>query len=143
MFSGIVESVMPILSSEELNNAYRIKVQQPSEFNDLKLGDSIACDGACLTVEAFDGQAMTFALAAESIKILNWNKDTWIGKQLNLERSLRFGDRIHGHLVTGHVDSLGKVQKAHQQGDSFFLDIEVADSILPYVWKKAVSLLMV
>ena len=136
MFSGIVESVMPILSSEELNNAYRIKVQQPSEFNDLKLGDSIACDGACLTVEAFDGQAMTFALAAESIKVLNWNKDTWIGKQLNLERSLRFGDRIHGHLVTGHVDSLGVVQKAHQEGDSFFLDIEVADSILPYVWKK-------
>lgn len=136
MFSGIVESVMPILSSEELNNAYRIKVQQPSEFNDLKLGDSIACDGACLTVEAFDGQAMTFALAAESIKVLNWNKDTWIGKQLNLERSLRFGDRIHGHLVTGHVDSLGVVQKAQLDGDSFFLDIEVADSILPYVWKK-------
>lgn len=136
MFSGIVESVMPILSSQELNNAYRIKVQQPVEFNDLKIGDSIACDGVCLTVEDFDGAQMTFALAAETIKILNWNQNTWIGKKLNLERSLRFGDRIHGHLVTGHVDSLGTVENATYEGDSFFLDISVAETILPYVWKK-------
>lgn len=136
MFSGIVESVMPILNSEELNNAFRIKVQKPQEFDDIKLGDSIACDGVCLTVEAFDSQTLTFALAAETIKVLNWNANTWIGKKLNLERSLRFGDRIHGHLVTGHVDSLGKVQNAELDGESFFLDITVADSILPYVWKK-------
>ncbi|ASD62816.1 riboflavin synthase [Bdellovibrio bacteriovorus] len=136
MFSGIVESVMPIESSEELTNAYRIKIKKPSEFNDIKLGDSIACDGACLTVEAFDDQTMTFALAAETIKVLEWNPQSWLGKQVNLERSLRFGDRIHGHLVTGHVDSLGTVTRADLEGESFFLDVKVADTILPYVWKK-------
>lgn len=136
MFSGIVESVMPIESSEELLNAYRIKIKKPTEFNDIKLGDSIACDGVCLTVEAFDEQQMTFALAAETIKVLEWNPQSWIGKQVNLERSLRFGDRIHGHLVTGHVDSLGTVTRADLQGESFFLDVKVQDSILPYVWKK-------
>lgn len=136
MFSGIVESVMPIESSEELINAYRIKIKKPSEFNDIKLGDSIACDGACLTVEAFDEHTMTFALAAETIKVLEWNPQSWLGKQVNLERSLRFGDRIHGHLVTGHVDSLGTVTRADLEGESFFLDVKVADSILPYVWKK-------
>lgn len=136
MFSGIVESVMPIESSEELQNAYRIKIKKPSDFNDLKLGDSIACDGVCLTVEAFDNQQMTFALAAETIKVLEWNPQSWIGKRVNLERSLRFGDRIHGHLVTGHVDSLGTVARAELEGESFFLDVQVADSILPYVWKK-------
>ncbi len=136
MFSGIVESVMPIESSEELHNAYRVKVKKPSEFNDIKIGDSIACDGVCLTVEAFDEKQMTFALAAETIKVLNWNPQSWIGKKFNLERSLRFGDRIHGHLVTGHVDSLGKVTRAELEGESFFLDVEVADTILPYVWKK-------
>lgn len=136
MFSGIVEAVMPIESSEELQNAYRIKIKKPSDFNDIKLGDSIACDGVCLTVEAYDDQHMTFALAAETIKILNWNPASWIGKQVNLERSLRFGDRIHGHLVTGHVDSLGTVRRAELEGESFFLDVEVADTILPYVWKK-------
>ncbi len=136
MFSGIVESVMPIESSEELQNAYRIKIKKPSEFNDLKLGDSIACDGVCLTVEAFDDKQMTFALAAETIKVLDWNPGSWIGKKVNLERSLRFGDRIHGHLVTGHVDSLGSVARAELIGESFFLDVKVQDSILPYVWKK-------
>ncbi|AFY02646.1 riboflavin synthase [Bdellovibrio bacteriovorus] len=136
MFSGIVESVMPIESSEELTNAYRIKIKKPSEFNDIKLGDSIACDGACLTVEAFDDQTMTFALAAETIKVLEWNPQSWLGKQVNLERSLRFGDRIHGHLVTGHVDSLGTVTRADLEGESFFLDVNVAETILPYVWKK-------
>ncbi|MGE5084967.1 MAG: riboflavin synthase [Bacillota bacterium] len=136
MFSGIVESVMPIESSEELQNAYRIKIKKPHDFKDLKLGDSIACDGVCLTVEAFDDQQMTFALAAETIKILEWNPQSWTGKRVNLERSLRFGDRIHGHLVTGHVDSLGTVARAELEGESFFLDVQVADSILPYVWKK-------
>lgn len=136
MFSGIVESVMPIESSEELHNAYRIKVKKPSEFNDIKLGDSIACDGVCLTVEAFDDKQMTFALAAETIKVLSWNPQSWIGKKFNLERSLRFGDRIHGHLVTGHVDSLGEVTKSSLEGESLFLDVKVKESILPYVWKK-------
>lgn len=136
MFSGIVESVMPILSSEELQNAYRINIKKPKEFNDLNLGDSIACDGVCLTVEAYDSEKMTFALAAETIKVLQWDPQSWLGKQVNLERSLRLGDRIHGHLVTGHVDSLGRVERAELIGESFFLDVKVADSILPFVWKK-------
>lgn len=136
MFSGIVESVMPIVSSEELQNAYRIQIKKPSEFNDIKLGDSIACDGVCLTVEAFNDEQMTFALAAETIKVLQWNPQSWLGKRVNLERSLRFGDRIHGHLVTGHVDSLGTVTRASLEGESFFLDVKVKDGILPYVWKK-------
>ncbi len=136
MFSGIVESVQPILSSEKLENAYRIQVQKPSEFDDLKVGDSIACDGVCLTVESFDNQKMTFALASETIRVLRWKPESWQGRRLNLERSLRFGDRIHGHLVTGHVDSLGIVQLARLDGESFFIDVKVATSILPYVWKK-------
>lgn len=136
MFSGIIESVMPIVSSEGLQNAYRIQIKKPCEFSDIKLGDSIACDGVCLTVEAFDEEQMTFALAAETIKVLQWNPESWIGKRVNLERSLRLGDRIHGHLVTGHVDSLCTVTRAANEGESFFLDVKVQDSILPYVWKK-------
>lgn len=136
MFSGIIESVMPIMSSEKLENAYRIKVKKPIEFNDINLGDSIACDGVCLTVEAFDEHEMTFALAAETIRVLKWNPESWKGKRINLERSLRFGDRIHGHLVTGHVDSLGEVLRAEYIGESFFLDVAVAQSVLPYVWQK-------
>ena len=136
MFSGIIESVQPILSSQALPNAFQIRVQRPSDFDDVKLGDSIACDGVCLTVESFSANELVFTLAAETIRVLHWKTDSWIGKKLNLERSLRFGDRIHGHLVTGHVDSLGLVQRAESVGESFFLDVQVQDSVLPFVWTK-------
>lgn len=136
MFSGIVEAVSEIKSSQGLENAYRIQVGKPDQFNDLHLGDSIAVDGVCLTVEAFDDEQMTFGVAAETIRVLNWNPASWVGKRVNLERSLRFGDRIHGHLVTGHVDSLAQVTRAELSGESFFLDVKVASSVLPYLWKK-------
>lgn len=136
MFSGIVEAVSEIKSSQELSNAYRIQIVKPVEFDDLRLGDSIACDGVCLTVEAFDEHSITFALAAETLRVLQWSPSAWIGKKINLERSLRFGDRIHGHLVTGHVDSLGQVVRADLQGESFFLDVKVASTVLPFVWNK-------
>jgi len=140
MFSGIVESVQPILTIQRgTGPLIRVKVKKPNEFNDLKNGDSIAADGVCLTVEDFDAETMTFALAAETLKVLKWspeNPEVLLGKKLNLERSLRFGDRIHGHLVTGHVDSLGQVTKSEGLGENWFLDISVADSILPFIWKK-------
>jgi riboflavin synthase len=140
MFSGIVESVQPILTVQKGTGALiRIGVQKPKEFDDLKLGDSIATDGVCLTVEAFDSETITFALAAETLRVLQWSPDSpehLKGRHLNLERSLRFGDRIHGHFVTGHVDSLGKVVRSEGSGENWFLDVEVAPSVLPYLWKK-------
>ncbi len=140
MFSGIVEAVQPILSVQKGSGPLiRVKVKKPNDFNDLKNGDSIATDGVCLTVENFDQETMTFALAAETLRVLQWapeNPDFLLGKKLNLERSLRFGDRIHGHLVTGHVDSLGRVVRSEGLGENWFLDVEVADSILPFIWKK-------
>lgn len=140
MFSGIVESVQPILSVQRgTGPLIRVKVKKPSDFSDLKNGDSIATDGVCLTVEAYDPETITFALAAETLRVLQWspeNPDHLLGKKLNLERSLRFGDRIHGHLVTGHVDSLGQVMKSEGLGENWFLDIKVADSVLPFVWLK-------
>lgn len=140
MFSGIVESVQPIVSVEKGSGSLiRIKVKKPKEFNDLKNGDSIAVDGVCLTVEAFNDETISFALAAETLRVLRWspeNPEHLSGRHLNLERSLRFGDRIHGHLVTGHVDSLGQVVRSEGQGENWFLEVNVAPTVLPYVWKK-------
>jgi riboflavin synthase len=140
MFSGIVESLQPVLTVQKgTGPLIRVKVQKPAEFDDLKVGDSIATDGVCLTVEEFESSSITFALAAETLKVLRWspeNPEALLGKKLNLERSLRFGDRIHGHLVTGHVDSLGEVIRSEGLGENWFLDIQVADSVLPFIWKK-------
>lgn len=136
MFSGIVESVQPIINVEAAVGVVRIQVQKPQEFDDLKIGDSVSTNGVCLTVEKFDQKQITFALAAETLQILELKADTLRGQKVNLERSLKFGDRIHGHLVTGHVDSLGVVKHSRGEGESWFLDVEVQDSILPYLWKK-------
>jgi len=140
MFSGIVESVQPIVFVQKgAGPLVRIGVKKPSEFNDLNVGDSIATDGVCLTVETVNEETMTFALAAETLRILQWSPEqpeNLQGRKLNLERSLRFGDRIHGHLVTGHVDSIGQVVRSEGLGENWFLDVKVADSVLPYLWKK-------
>ncbi len=140
MFSGIVESVQPILSIEKGQGPLtRAVIQKPSEFNDLKTGDSISTDGVCLTLERFDDATMTFALAAETLRVLQWspeNPENLVGRKVNLERSLRFGDRIHGHLVTGHVDSLGLVTRSEGLGENWFLDIEVAETLKAFIWKK-------
>lgn len=136
MFSGIVESVQPIMTTDKGSSVIRIKIQKPSEFNDLHIGDSIAVDGICLTVENFDSESMGFALAAETLKVLGGNSDSLVGKMVNLERSLRFGDRIHGHLVTGHVDSLGLVTRSEAQGENWFLDVEISKKLLSFVWPK-------
>ena len=140
MFSGIIEAVAPVQKIQIFDGAVRIHVKKPGIFNDLKIGDSIAVNGICLTVESFDEQEITFALAAETLQVLGLKPtagfDQQVGQNLNLERSLRFGDRIHGHLVSGHVDSMGMVVGRKQVGESLFLEIEVKDSILPFVWKK-------
>lgn len=136
MFSGIVESVQPILSAHSQDSIVRIKVQKPQEFNDLHAGDSIAIDGICLTVENFDEKQIGFALAAETLKVLGQTQNSLNGKKVNLERSLRFGDRIHGHLVTGHVDSLGTVTRSEAEGENWFLDVEISEGLMPYVWRK-------
>jgi riboflavin synthase len=136
MFSGIVEATGSVLSQKKAEGVVRIEVEKPLQFNDLKIGDSIAVNGVCLTLEAFDSQQMTFALAAETLQVLGKALSGFLSGRLNLERSLRFGDRIHGHLVSGHVENLGEVKRREQLGESLYLDVAIASELLPYVWKK-------
>lgn len=137
MFSGIVESVQPILEAGAAEGVVRIRVKKPADFNDLKNGDSIAIDGVCLTVEEFSDSAIQFALAAETLKILRWpDAAGLVNRQVNLERSLRYGDRIHGHLVSGHVDSLATVTRTAREGESFFLFVDIPASVRSFVWNK-------
>src|SRR4051812_1007571 len=107
MFSGIVEAQSRILKAEQDQNLVRITVEKPTDFNDLNAGDSIATSGVCLTVERFDEKTIQFALGAETLQVTGWTAEKLKGLQVNLERSLRFGDRVHGHVVSGHVDAVG------------------------------------
>lgn len=133
MFAGIVEAVAQVQKIEERPGRVIVQVERPQNYTDIALGDSIAVNGVCLTVEKFDQASMTFSLGAETLRLLG---SDFLEKPLNLERSLRFGDRIHGHLVTGHVEALGEVVRSQAQGESWFLDVRVPKNILRFVWPK-------
>jgi riboflavin synthase len=136
MFSGIVESKSQIISTRGNGQLVFIEVTKPEEFNDLSIGDSIATNGVCLTVEAYTDKTISFALGAETLAITGWNEKNLNGREINLERSLRMGDRIHGHMVSGHVDTVGEVVGIRDDGGSVLLDVKAPESILRYVWKK-------
>ncbi len=145
MFSGIVESKAAIVRAEEISRdrLTRIWVAKPLAFNDLSIGDSVATDGVCLTVEAFDNDTIQFALAAETLAVTNWRTSTsesgaagLVGRTVNLERSLRMGDRVHGHFVAGHVDAAVRVTRITDEGGTRILDIEIPKGLRSMVWKK-------
>ena len=136
MFSGIVEARARVCQATQKPNLVQITVERPVGFDDIRLGDSVCTNGVCLTVEAFDDRTMQFALGAETLKVTGWSADTLGDMHVNLERSMRLGDRIHGHLVSGHVDAMGLICKIEPAGGSVFIDIEVPARLAPYIWKK-------
>lgn len=136
MFSGIVEAQSKIIKVIPLKDSVRIHVTKPKHFDDITIGDSICVNGICLTVETFTKSMMQFCLGAETLKVLGANFKLWSKRSLNLERSLQFGQRVHGHLVTGHVDNLAKVVKSYQQGECWQIEIEVPKNLANYFWKK-------
>jgi riboflavin synthase len=142
MFSGIVEAQGRALavrrdqSHSSKTGLIVIDVQKPPEFDDLRTGDSICTNGVCLTVETFDQEKMTFALGAETLAITGWTEAWLRAASFNLERSLRMGDRIHGHMVSGHVDGAGVITRVEDAGGSVFLDVQAPANLLRYAWKK-------
>lgn len=136
MFSGIVETTTTLIRTEKMNQASRLWVKRPASFNDIKIGDSICVNGACLTVEAFDQNEMQFCLGLETLTLLEKSLSYWERVPLNLERSLKFGDRVHGHLVTGHVDESAKIVVSEANGDVWDLAVEVSPELAKYFWHK-------
>lgn len=136
MFSGIVETQARVLTARADRGLVVIEVARPVEFNDIKIGDSICHNGVCLTVERLTPEAMTFVLGAETLKVTGWTAESLAQQKLNLERSLSLGDRIHGHMVSGHVDGVGRVVAVQDLGGSVQLDIEAPKELLRAVWKK-------
>lgn len=136
MFSGIVETTTTLIRSEKMNQASRLWVERPPTFNDIKIGDSICVNGACLTVEAFDQNEIQFCLGLETLTLLEKSLTYWDHVPLNLERSLKFGDRVHGHLVTGHVDAPAKIILSQANGDVWDLAVEATPDTAKFFWHK-------
>src|SRR5262245_38675751 len=116
MFTGIIESLGRVVRVEP-DAAGRRLVVAADIAPHLKLGDSVAVNGACLTVVAHDAEAFAFQAVPETLSRTNLGGLT-PGDRVNLERALRLGDRLDGHLVQGHVDGVGHVAERTRQGDA-------------------------
>ncbi len=116
MFSGLVETKAAIIRVVGEPGGIRLIVERPDQYEDIRLGDSIAIMGCCLTVVAVDEKSMSFQAGLETLS--KTTLGTLVGgSMVNMERSLQLGDRIGGHLVTGHVDGVGKVSEIKQNAE--------------------------
>ncbi|WP_298619337.1 riboflavin synthase [uncultured Zoogloea sp.] len=134
MFSGIVAATGRILSVTPLEDGVRLAVDVGTlDLDDVQLGDSIANNGVCLTVIAQDGKVVSFDVSRET---LNCTVGLDAPGEVNLEKALRLADRLGGHLVTGHVDGIGSVQKFEPVGESHELIIRAPASLAGYIARK-------
>lgn len=113
MFTGIIEGVGRLAAIEEFGGDVRLTIEAGSlPFDQVQLGESIAVNGVCLTVIAFDAQGFQADASTETLSLTTLGRLA-IGARLNLERAMRPTDRLGGHLVSGHVDGLGRVLSIH------------------------------
>ena len=122
MFTGIVTAVGTVRRRTEGPGGLELTVACP--YADLALGESIAVDGACLTVQGMGQGEFTSHIIRTSLDRTNF--ETYeVGRRLNLERALRVGDRLGGHVVQGHVDGVGTVERVADRADARLLDLRV------------------
>jgi riboflavin synthase len=116
LFTGLVEEKGVVRSIENVDNAADIAITASLVPTDAVLGDSIAINGCCLTVVAIDGPTLTFQAGDETLSRTNLG-ELKTGSSVNLERSLKVGQRMGGHYVSGHVDALGTVDQRNEDGE--------------------------
>ena len=134
MFSGIVAAIGRIQQVSPLEDGVRLTVDVGSlDLSDVQLGDSIANNGVCLTVIAHAGNTVQFDVSRET---LNCTVGLAEPGEVNLEKALRLSDRLGGHLVSGHVDGIGVVQKFEPIGESHELVIRAPAALAGYIAKK-------
>jgi len=136
MFTGIVEEQGRVRAITPNEGGARLVIEARTVLDDVELGASIAVNGCCLTVTAFDRDAFASDAVIETLARTNLG-DLAAGDPVNLERPLRFADRLGGHLVQGHVDATGTVRDRVPQPDgSEVVTIEAPDAVQRYVVHK-------
>ncbi len=135
MFTGLIEEIGK-LDQRRLNaqgGTLRIACRALQE--DMKVGDSVAVNGACLTVTAFDAQGFTADVMAATLSSTTLGRIS-PGSELNLERALRLQDRLGGHIVSGHVDGIARVTAMKMAGDALAVSFEAPSDCLRYLAHK-------
>ena len=136
MFTGIIEAVGTIFSMQSKGQDISLRIQSGKlDLADVKLGDSIATNGVCLTVVALPGDGYVADLSVETLKRSSF-ADARVGQKVNLEKALMPTSRLGGHLVSGHVDGVGSVVAITPQGRAVDYWIEAPAELARYIAEK-------
>jgi len=135
MFTGLIEEIGTIKAMKKGSNSIRLTVAANKIMDDVKLGDSIATNGICLTVVDFDSKSFSADVMPETMNRSSFYQQKE-GARVNLERALRVGDRMGGHMVSGHVDGLGEIISQTKDDNAIWVSIAAPKNILKYVIEK-------
>jgi riboflavin synthase len=127
MFTGLVESLGKVVSLEKQGEQAWLNISIPFA-TELQLGDSIAVNGCCLTVAKLGVGCVRFDVLAQTLRVTSLGK-LEVGSVVNLERALRVGDRLGGHFVQGHVDTVGEILSLTENGQDHVLEISLPSEI--------------
>jgi len=133
MFTGIIEACGEITAVEKQGGDSRLRINAGDlDMSDVKLGDSIATDGVCLTVVAFDSHSFEMDVSAESLAKTTLGEFK-PGRKVNLEKAMQVSARLGGHIVSGHVDGVGVVESRELVGESLRFRVRVPDGLARYI----------
>ena len=136
MFTGLVEGSGLVLDTVTEGLALRLVVEVPAVFGgDARIGESVALNGCCLTLIGIEERNWAFQAGPETLARTNLG-GVGVGHKLNLERALRVGDRWGGHIVQGHIDGVGEVERIHPEGDWTTMWFRLPESLAPQVVPK-------
>ena len=135
MFNGIIKHTGKISKIYKNNNNCIIEILSKIKFSKNEIGSSISCSGACLTLEKYKGNLSKFYISKETLDITNF-KSSNKGDLINLEKSLKYGDRISGHFAQGHVDTTSIIKKIDFVGKSWFVNFKLPKKYKKYLIQK-------
>lgn len=134
MFTGIVTDIGTVTAREARGDT-RFRIRTAYDTASIAIGASIACSGVCLTVVQKGDDWFAVDVSGETLSrtgLGNWQE----GSRINLERSLRVGDELGGHIVSGHVDGVGDVSMVRPEGDSLRIEIKASEALAPFIAEK-------
>lgn len=136
MFTGIIEATGTLLNITPIGGDVRLTIgSQNLDFIDIKLGDSIASNGICLTVVAIDGNRYAVDVSYETLSISaieHWQ----VGDTLNLEKAMLPNTRFGGHMVAGHIDGMGNIVTMHKDARSIYVEVKIPSELMKYTADK-------
>jgi riboflavin synthase len=135
MFTGLIEDTGTIASITTRGSGREIGVRTGLPLGEVRIGDSIAVDGACLTAERIEGDRFFATCGRETLEKTTLGQAR-VGRRVHLERALRLGDRLGGHMVQGHVDGTARVRSVTPSGESVVIWVDGAPELLRYVASK-------